>query len=36
MERDLGATTLLAGAGLGVYAWGFAIFPLGLAPFSEE
>lgn len=36
MERDLHATPLQAAAGLGLYAWGFAIFPLVLAPFSEE
>lgn len=36
MIRDLNATPLQAAAGLSLYAWGFAVFPLVLAPFSEE
>ncbi|KAJ9108582.1 hypothetical protein QFC19_002298 [Naganishia cerealis] len=36
MEVDTGGTPLQAAAGLGVYAWGFAIFPLVLSSGSEE
>jgi MFS family permease len=36
MEVDTGGTSLQAAAGLGVYAWGFAIFPLVLSSGSEE
>ncbi|RXK37531.1 hypothetical protein M231_05252 [Tremella mesenterica] len=36
MSRDLGCTTLQAQVGLGLYAWGFGIAPLVLAPISEE
>ena len=36
MERDLGASRLQAATGLSLYAWGFAVFPMVLAPFSEE
>lgn len=36
MEVDTGGTALQAAAGLGVYAWGFAIFPLVLSSGSEE
>lgn len=36
LERDLGATRVQAAAGLSLYAWGFAVFPMVLAPFSEE
>jgi hypothetical protein len=36
MERDLGASRVAAASGLSLYAWGFAVFPMVLAPFSEE
>ncbi|KAJ9108018.1 hypothetical protein QFC20_003587 [Naganishia adeliensis] len=36
MEVDTGGTPLQAAGGLGVYAWGFAIFPLVLSSGSEE
>ena len=36
MERDLKTGRTEAAAGLSLYAWGFAVFPMVLAPFSEE
>ena len=36
MERDLQVGRTEAAAGLALYAWGFAVFPMVLAPFSEE
>lgn len=36
MTRDLGNTALEAAAGLALYAWGFGIAPMVLAPLSEE
>jgi hypothetical protein len=36
MERDLNATRTQAATGLSLFAWGFAVFPVILAPFSEE
>ena len=36
MERDLNVGRTEAAAGLALYAWGFAVFPMVLAPFSEE
>lgn len=36
MERDLKVGRTEAAAGLALYAWGFAVFPMVLAPFSEE
>lgn len=36
MQRDTGGTDLQAAAGLGVYGFGFAIFPMVLSSGSEE
>ncbi|KAL7418993.1 hypothetical protein Q5752_006677 [Cryptotrichosporon argae] len=36
MCAELGCTRLQVEAGLGLYCWGFAMFPLVLAPISEE
>ena len=36
MCQDLGCTTLQAQVGLGLFAWGFGLAPLVLAPLSEE
>lgn len=36
MMRDLNCTQFQATGGLSVYAFGFGIFPLFLAPLSEE
>lgn len=36
MCKELGCSTLHIEGGLALYAWGFAIFPMFLAPLSEE
>lgn len=36
MIRDLDCSRTLAAVGLSAYVWGFGLFPMVLAPFSEE